>query len=219
MPLQENPVPTQLAVDTPASTDIRVLVPQVQRAVEGVVQANWTLTADEVKDLVADAAAEVVLYTGSLFGAQLVVTHVDDTTQAPDEYGTSAPLPPEQGAVIAAQAALNYFFYRFSGMKMSEHIADEASEWEYTMSPALLANQLRLLQEERDKALDSIPPPPGGQDAYVSFLAQRDVLTSRLVEPWVYGHPEGYGVGAGGLEGDFRFDALPSGGGDYSGLS
>jgi hypothetical protein len=199
-------------------TDIRVLVPQVQRAVEGVVRATWTLTVDEVKDLVADAAADVVLYTGSLFGAQLVVTHVDDVTQAPDEYATSAALPPEQAAVVAAQAALSYFFYRFSGSKMSERIADEASEWEYTLSPSLLAGQLRLLQEERDRALNSIPPPIGGNDIYVSFLAQRDQLTSRLVEPWVYGHPEGYGINAGGLEGDFRFDALPTGGGDWSGV-
>jgi hypothetical protein len=203
----------------PDVTDVRMLVPQVQRAVEGVVRANWTLDPDEVKDLVADAAAEVVLYCGSLFGAQLVVTHADPVTQAPDEYATSTALSPAQGAVIAAQAALNYFFYRFSGSKMSERIADEASEWEYTLSPSLLQGQLRLLQQERDRALDAIPPPPGGQDVYVSFLAQRDTLTSRLVEPWVYGHPEGFGINAGGLEGDFRFDVLPSGGGDWTGLS
>lgn len=202
-------------------TDIRMLVPRVQRAVEGVVRASWTLTADEVKDLVADAAADVVLYTGSLFGAQLVVTHVDDVTQAPDEYATSATLPPEQAAMIAAQAALTYFFHRFSGSKMSERIADEASQWEYTLSPSLLQSQLRLLQDERDKALNSIPPPPGGLDQYVSFLAMRDVYTSRLIEPWVYGHQEGQGIDSGGLEIDFRFTALPggSGGGDYSGVN
>lgn len=198
--------------------DIRELGPRVQRAVEGVVQQKWLLTPDEIKDVTADACAEIVLYTGSVFGSQLLVTVRDVDTNAPAEYATSVELTPAQASVVSAQAALDYFHHRFAGMKMSEQISDEASHWEYSLSPNLLIAQLKLLQDTRDKALEAVAAQNGGFDTYISFLSERDVTTSRFIEPWVYGHPEGYGLGAGGLEGDFRFDLLPGGGGNYAGV-
>jgi hypothetical protein len=87
-----------------------------------------------VKDLAADAIAEVILYTGSVFGKQLVVTDTDDATGAPSEYATSDAADAPEGTVIAAQAALDYFFHRFAETKVSEQIADEAQTWEYTLS-------------------------------------------------------------------------------------
>lgn len=198
--------------------DIRELGPRVQRAVEGVVRQKWVLTDDEIKDVTADACADVVLYTGSLFGSELVVTARDTASNAPIEYATTVELTVSQGGVISSQAALNYFHHRFAGLKMSEQISDEASHWEYSLSPNLLIAQLKLLQDSRDKALEAVAAQNGGFDTYVSFLAVHDTLTSRFIEPWVYGHPEGYGLGAGGLEGDFRFDLLPGGGGNYAGV-
>lgn len=191
--------------------DIRTLVPRVQRAVEGVVREKWQLDEDEVKDLCADACADVLLYTGTVFGSQLIVTHVDASSGAPDEYATDTALSPSQAGVIAAQAALTYFFHQFAGLKVSESIQDEASTWEYSLSPNLLQTQLKLLQSERDLALQRIGPPTQALDAYVSFLGERDRTTSHLLEPWVYGNQEGFGlVGAGGLEGDWRFGTSSS---------
>ena len=197
--------------------DIAYLVPQTQRAVEGVVQSSYELTTGEMYGVVADACADIVLYCGSLFGGQLQVSGYDPTTLAPSAYATSQYLTPDQAAVITSQAALTYFYHRFAGTKMSETIADEASHWSYSLSPNLLIAQLKLLQDRRDKALEAVEAQHGGLEAYVSFLAVRDVTVARYIEPWTYGHPEGYGIGAGGLEGDFRFDILPTGGGDYTG--
>lgn len=197
--------------------DIRELGPRVQRAIEGVVQGNWELTSDEIKDVTADACADILLYTGSIFGSQLMITSRDGITNAPTEYATSIELAPDQASVVSAQAALTYFYHRFSGMKMSEQISDEASHWEYSLSPNLLIAQLKLLQDTRDRALEAIESRQGGMEAYVSFLSVRDQTVARYIEPWVYGHSEGYGIGAGGLEGDFRFDMLPTGGGDFTG--
>lgn len=191
--------------------DLAYLVPQVQRAIEGVVQSNWQLTSGEVYDIVADACAQIVLYCGDLFGNALVVTATDPTTNAPTGFGTISQLSPDQGAVIAAEAALDYFYHRFAGQKMSERISDEASNWEYALSPALLIAQLKLLQDKRDKALEAVSAHNGGLEGYVSFLAVRDQTVARYIEPWVYGGSDSYGLGAGGLESDFGYGALPTG--------
>lgn len=197
--------------------DIGEIVPRVQRSVEGVVAADQELTWDELYLVTADACSDILLYTGSVFGGDLIVTGRDPTTNSPNQFATPNQLTPDQMAVIASQAALTYFYHRFKDAKMSESIGDEASRWEYSLSPNLLIAQLKLLADTRDKALEAIENQNGGMEAYISFLAVRDVTVARFIEPWVYGHPEGYGIGAGGLEGDFRFDILPTGGGDYAG--
>ena len=71
--------------------DIRVMVPRVRRALEGA-GAPPVLTDDAIKDLTADAIAEVILYTGGVFGHELVVTARDDATNAPTEYATDPEL-------------------------------------------------------------------------------------------------------------------------------
>ena len=197
--------------------DIAEICPMVQRAVEGVDASNWQLTSADAYMVTADAMAAVLLYTGSVFGSDLIVTGRDPSTNAPTTFATAQQLTPDQMAVISSQAALTYFYHRFAGMKMSEEIGDEASRWSYTLSPSLLIAQLKLLQDTRDRALEAVNNQNGGMEAYISFLAIRDVTVARYIEPWVYGHPESYGIGAGGLEGDFRFDILPNGGGDYAG--
>lgn len=195
--------------------DIRVMGPMVQRSLEGVVKAGWTLTPDEIKDVTADACAQILLYTGTVFGCQLNVTERDPVTMAPSEYRTDRALEIPEMTVIAAQGALNYFFHQWKGIKVSETIGDEASTWSYSLSPNLLIAQLTQLQDTRDKALEAISANAHNLESYVAFLAVRDTQVSRYIEPWVWGHPEGYGIGAGGLESDSRFDSLPYGGGDY----
>ena len=111
------------------------MVPRVRRALEGA-GAPEVLSEDAVNDLTADAIAEVILYTGGVFGKQLLVT--SDDQGVPDEYATNEALTLREQAVIATQAALNYFFQKFSAMNTTESIADEAQTWEYTLSANLL---------------------------------------------------------------------------------
>jgi hypothetical protein len=173
-------------VTAPAgAADIRVMVPRVRRAMEGIGMPA-VLSDDAVKDATADAIAEVILYTGGVFGHDLLVIEIDQGG-VPTEYATSEALSLPEQAVIASQAALNFFFGRFVGLKVSERIADEAQTWEYALSPQLLAAQLKALIAERDRALDMIAAQGVPLDEYVSFLAVRDSWTSAIVEPWVAG--------------------------------
>jgi hypothetical protein len=163
-------------------TDIRVLTPRIRRALEGT--GAPVLTDDQIKDITADAMADVTLYLGSVFGKQLVVTETD-ANGAPIEYATTEELSLQEGSVIAAQAALDYFFFQFAGMKVSETISDEASSWEYALSPSLLANQLKLLQQERDKALEALAGNMDPLEHFMDFVYARDAVTARMIEPWV----------------------------------
>lgn len=187
-----------------ASTDIRVLVPRVRRAVEGPIPAAAPLSDDVIKDIVADALADVILYTGTAFGKRLEVTASD--AGAPSEYATSDELTLSETAVIAAQAALNFFFFKLIGMKAEEKITDEAGEWTVRTSPNVLRDALKALQDARDKALEALS---GAHplDSYVSFLAVRDAEVARCVEPWTIPEPDGYLQGhvAMVLEQDIRF--------------
>jgi hypothetical protein len=186
-------------VAAPDPKDVRVLVPRIRRAVEGA-GAPSVLTDDAVKDLAADAIAEVILYTGSVFGKQLVVIDVDDATGAPSEYATSEELTLPEAAVIATQAALDFFFHRFANTKVSERISDEAQAWEYSLSATLLRDQLKLLVDERNRALEALGTGTA-LESYASFLMVRDTHTAQLIEPWVDGGP---GLPS-GLETDWRF--------------
>lgn len=181
--------------------DVRVMVPRVRRAIEGAGQPE-TLTDDAIKDIVADALADLILYTGGVFGKELEVTERDDNG-IPTEYQTSDVLTlPEQSAV-AAQAALDFFFFRFAGMKTSETIQDEAQTWTVEYSPQLLTAQLKMLQDTRDKALQAISDAGIGLDSYTSYLAVRDVTTSRLVEGYYH-----FGGALPAYEIDYRFGTV-----------
>lgn len=175
-----------------AATDIRQMVPRVRRALEGA-GAPEVLTDEAIKDIVADACADIMLYTGGLFGKTLTVTDRDLTTNAPTEYETSDELSLAEQSLLSAQAALSYFFFLFAGLKVRERIGDEANSWEYELSGALMRDQLKLLKQQRDDAIVAIAETSGAiLDSYSSFVAIRDRETSRLVEPWVYD----YGFGA-----------------------
>lgn len=141
-----------------ALESIRVLVPRVRRAVEGVGQPA-VLSDDQLKDLVADSIANILLFTGGVFGKQLLVTARDPITNVPTEYATSEPLSLAEGSVVAFEAALQQCFIALREMKISETLRDEGQEWSYQVSPTLLRDQIAYLQAQRDKALqDAVPP-------------------------------------------------------------
>lgn len=177
--------------------DIRIMVPRVRRALEG---AGADLPDGVVKDAIADACADVILYSGSLFDKEMLIIEREPTTNAPTEYATSEELSLAEQSVVSAQAALNHFFFQFAGLKVSQVIADEGSRWEYSLSPNLLVEQLKMLQRARDQALEAVAAARAVADQYTSFLAIRDIETSRMIEPWATG------AGVGGLElVDYRF--------------
>lgn len=174
------------------------MIPRVRRSLEGA-GAPALLLDSSVKDVIADSIAEIILYTGGVFGKELIVTGVDGNG-APDEYATSEELTLPEQVVVSAQAALNHFFFLFAGSKISERIADEAQTWEWQRSANLLVEQLKHLIAARDKALEALAEDDtSGFDAYESFIAARDTRTSRIIEPWVGAN------GGGGLEMDYRF--------------
>lgn len=167
-----------------AAEDIRVLVPRVRRAVEGVGQPA-ELTDDDVKDLVADAIADVILFTGGVFGKELLVTDRDGATNAPSEYATSEPLSLAEGSLIAAQAALTAVWQSMRELKVQETIRDEGQEWSYTTSATLMRDRWKMLLQMRDEALDQLR---GALPvSFVSFLHERDRYVAQIVEPFVLG--------------------------------
>lgn len=131
-----------------------MLVPRVRRAVEGI-GAERVLSDDQIKDVVADAIADVILFTGGVFGKQLIVAS-RDTSGVPLEYETSEPLTLMEGSVIAAQAALSAIYVQLRDFKTSETIRDEGQEWSYTLSANLLRDRVAQLQAERDRAIDAL---------------------------------------------------------------
>lgn len=181
------------------ATDVRVMVPRVRRALENA-GAPTTLSDVDVEARVADALAAVILYTGSAFGKTLTVSEADDDG-VPIHYEVDPALSLEEQTLIAAQAALDWFFVGLVNKKMTERIADEGTSWEYSLSPNLVRDALKALQGERDKALEAIEASGGPLDRYESFLAVRDAGAAAALEPWV----DGLLIG-GGLDQDYRFN-------------
>jgi hypothetical protein len=162
------------AVPVPPAEDIRVLVPRVRRAVEGIGAAEQ-LSDDDMKDLVADAIADVILYTGGVFGKDLLVIDRDATTGVPLEYATSEPLTLPEGSVIAAQAALTAVYTQLGNIKVSETIRDEGAEWSYTLSATLLRDRIAQLQSARDLALEALAS-HSSSVAFIDLWHERDYL-------------------------------------------
>jgi hypothetical protein len=184
--------------------DVRLVIPRVRRAIDGPTASSSaavssTLNDEAIKDLIADAISEVIWYAPE-WGHGISVTDTDDDTGFPSEYDVTPDLSLPEQTVVVAQAALDYFWQVFRDMKVSERIANEAAQWEYTLSANLLAEQFKLLKANRDDALARILEDNPTLDVYASFLAVRDAEVAALIEPWTV---EAGGVG--GQQLDYRF--------------
>lgn len=189
--------------------DVRQLIPRIRRAIDGPtadseVATSVTLSNDQVKDLAADAIANLIFYSGGTWGYTLTVTETDDDTGFPSEYDVAPDLDLAPQTLVVAQAALDYFFHEFRDKKVQETIANEARSWTYQLSANLLLEQFRFLQKMRDGALEQIIQNASGLVSYTSFLAVRDACVSRYIEPYVDSN-----LAIGGLESDFRFLTAP----------
>jgi hypothetical protein len=174
-----------------AEEDIRVLIPRVRRAVEGI-GAPEVLTDDQIKDLIADSISNILLFTGGVFGKDLIVTERDATTNVPTEYATSEPLTLPEGSVVSYEAAITDAYSKVAELKTSETIRDEGQEWAYQLSANLIRDHLNYLIAQRNKALEEVGQMP---TAFYSFLHERDLLIANAVEPYVLGYS-----GSGGQE-------------------
>lgn len=176
--------------------DVREIIPRVRRAVEGPVAVQSPLPADALLAMAADAIADVILMTTGAWPHTLVVTGHDAATGFPSEWAVDPGLSLEEESVIAAQAALSYFFHAVKDQKVSERMRNEGQEWEYTISATVLRDWIKLLQGQRDTALAALGRKNPAMARYASFLQVRDRVASAVLEPWVAGG----GVG-GGQEG------------------
>ncbi|MDP2622560.1 MAG: hypothetical protein Q8Q29_02040 [Actinomycetota bacterium] len=170
--------------------DSRVLIPRVRRTLEGPLgtgsanAAASDLTDDQVNAIIADSVANVILYTGGLFGHQLQVEARDDVYQSPIAWLVDPALTEDEASVIVAQAALDYFFNDLKALKVGETIRDEAVEWTYQLSANALLEYLKNLRKLRDDAIERIMDSEAPADGWVNFLAVRDGTTTALIEPW-----------------------------------
>ena len=186
--------------------DTRVLIPRVRRALEGpdavsgsAAVAAGSLNDDQINAVVADAVADVIFYSGGLFGHTLNVEERDEDYMAPIAWTIDPELTEPEATVIVAQAALNYFFSWAKTIKTSQTISDEGQEWSYTLSAQLLSDQIKALRDARDRALEQLAlDGNSANDAWINTIAERDAQTSAIIEPWVAG-------GVGGQTVDTRF--------------
>jgi hypothetical protein len=173
-----------MAVET---NDITVLIPRVRRAVEGpMASGSASLSDTELRTIVADAISNVIFFSEGAFAHTLDVTARDEQYGAPTAWTINPPLDEAEASVIAAQAALDYFFFSLRDLKTQETIKDEGSEWSYSLSATLLRDQINLLRAMRDKALEALEAEADvGTTAYFSFIQVRDSSTSSLIEDYL----------------------------------
>lgn len=171
-----------------AVQDVRELVPRVRRAIEGPVPAN-ALTDDQVEAAAADAIADIILLTVGLWPHTLTVTERETVgdIEAPKHWGVEPELSLEEESVVAAQAAITYFFHQVRDLKSTERIVNEGTTWEYTLSANVVRDQIKLLQAQRDAALNALKAVNPALARYASILQVRDALGAALLEPWTGG--------------------------------
>lgn len=184
--------------------NVEVLIPRTRRTIDGPLASGSASVSSSLSDpqvlaLIADSIADVIYYTNGAWPYTLSGAD-EDGYGAPTTFTVEPDIPLEGQTVVIAQAALTYFFHRFSDAKVMETISNEAQSWQWQKSASLLTDYLKLLREARDKAIDLITlDTAGALDGYISFLAVRDAQTSAIIEPYV----ETALVGVGQI--DYRF--------------
>lgn len=191
--------------------NVRLLTGKVARAIFGPtysanVSGGAVLDPDQLRDLTADTIAKLIFYTNGLWPYQLTVDDVDSNGM-PCEYSITQRNVPtalsiSDETLVVAQAGLDWFFFEFKDKKVSEEISDEGQKWAYSLSANLLLAQYKQLIADRDRALDVVTQRADYLVDYVSFVAERDALTSAMVEWWVrpgLTYPSGQEVAMGAL--------------------
>lgn len=179
-------------------TDLAVLVPWARRACEGPFGPPAGLPSlqdNVIYPMIADACAEIILFSGSLFGHTLDVAGRDPLAGYPIQWKTSQVLDQWEAAIVICQVALDYYFHVFRDMKTSESIKNEGTEWEYTLSANVIRSYIQSLQDQRDLALRGLKAHHPVIDRYASNIRVRDQATVAMLEWWDTVSPGLHGAG------------------------
>jgi hypothetical protein len=184
--------------------DVRVLIPRARRALDGPeatgsASVSAKLSDDQLTAVIADAIADVIFYSSGAFGRKLEVVERDPNYLAPIAWRTSEALSEDEASVIIAQAGLNYFFNALSTMKTGETLKEADREWTWNISASALAERVKELRAQRDKAIELLTSQNVIAEVWVNTLAERDAVTDFLIEPYIY---QGGTLPLGGLEFD-----------------
>lgn len=177
-----------------AAQDVRELVPRVRRALEGPVPLNDGLSDEQVEAVAADAIADLILLTAGEWGHTLDVTETD-AQGAPLHFEVNPGLSLPESSLVAAQAALTHLFHELRETNVSETMRNEGQEWSYQKSATLLRDYLKVLAEQRDKALEALSAANPVMVRVSSILAVRDRVASAAIEPWLYEGRGGFVLG------------------------
>lgn len=181
--------------------DIRVLIPRMRRALDGPTATSsavsGTLSDEQVGNVIADAIAEVIFYTGGGWGRTLIVTARDSQYMAPIAWQTDEQLTEPEATAVIAEAALTYFHNSLDSLKTSEHIVNEGEEWEWSISAAAVSERIKQLKALRDEAIAKLLESGTVSEAWINTIAERDAYTDMLIEPWVTNGPWALGGGGG----------------------
>lgn len=177
-----------------AAQDVADLIPRVRRAIEGPDSLNPPLQPlgdPQIEALAADCIADIILLTGGEWGHTLERVP-DESSDGVEDYYVDPPLSLEEESLIAAQAALTYFFHQYKDAKVSERVVNEAQAWEWERSSTLLRDYLKLLVDTRNQALTALKATHPVLARAASILVVRDRVAAAYLEPWT-----GEGLGGG----------------------
>lgn len=195
--------------EEPDLTDLRVLVPRAARKMEGPwgnPNGRPPLTFTQVYEMIADACAEIKMLSGSFFHHTLKVKSRDPLVGFPTAWQTDTPLEEYESAIVCAQVALNYYYYLFRNMKISESVKNEGTEWTYSLSANVIRNYLESLVKERDDAVAGLRINIPVLDHFASNIRIRDQATVAVLEWWDINSP---GITGGGLPGGQEATTIP----------
>jgi hypothetical protein len=169
------------------STDLMELVPRARRAMEGPFgppPGRPALADEQIYPMVADATADIILFSGSLFEHELVVTARDPTANFPTAWEVTPAMNEWDVSLITTEVALNYYFFLLRDLKTTETIQNEGTQWSYTVSANVMRDYLTALRAQRDTALAGMRSWHQPLDRYASIIRVRDQATVALLEWW-----------------------------------
>lgn len=195
-------------------TDLRVLVPRARRYCEGpygAPQGKPPLSDQQLYEMCADALGDIILAAGHLWWNQLLVTKRDETRGYPTGWATKKVLSEWESALITTQVALNYFMHLFRDMRTSVTIANEGTNFAYTLSANVLRDYLGQLIQARDAGLEGLAKHHPVMDRFASTMRVRDPATVAILEWW---DTNPLDSGGGGMPGGQEAYVVPYIGGD-----
>lgn len=184
--------------------DVVELAPRVRRAIEGPKPLAATdpdyLTDEQVGTLAADAIGDLILYTVGRWPHKLIGSNGPPAT----EWEVDPGLDTEAGedSLVAAQAALNFYFHDFREKKTSEDMANEGQSWSYTLSARMLQDQFKMLRDQRDMALQSLEGKYPVMARAASLYHMLDRQTDAILQAYTGRTSDVEGGLGGGFEGD-----------------